>query len=135
MVESKAFFEFGHLAGEGRRIGGTAGEHLDRHGTAVGGTEQAIDDLPFAAFAVTAVAELGEWTAAAFQVARRHVVEHQRAAGEMTFGKGRLDCRLAHRQPVEGGVELVLVDDPESELLAEARARGLGRQRAGGSQL
>ena len=120
MVESKAFFEFGHLAGEGRRVSRTADEHLDRYGTAVGGAQQAIDDLPLAALAVTAVTELGEWTAAAFQVARRHVVEHQRAAGEMTFGKGRLDSWLAHCQPVEGAVELVLVDDPESQLLAEA---------------
>src|SRR5438874_13576785 len=104
------------------------------HRTALRGAEQAIDDLPFAAFAVTAVAELGKRAAAAFQVARRHVVEHQRTAGEMAFGKGRLDCWLAYRQPVECAIELVLVDHPESELLAEAGGRGVRRQRAGGGK-
>jgi hypothetical protein len=91
--------------------------------------------LQLAAFAITAVAELGERAAAAFQVARRHVVEHQRTAGEMVFGEGRLDCRLADRQPVECAVELVLVDHPESELLAEAGGRGVRRQRPGGGKL
>src|SRR5271168_1068569 len=46
---------------------------------------------------LTAVAELGERAAAAFQVARRHVVKHQCAAAEMAFGEGRLDRRLADR--------------------------------------
>ena len=82
--------------------------------------------MPFAPFAVTAVAELGERTATAFQVARRYVVEHQRTAGEMAFGEGRLDRRLADRQPVEGAVELVLVDHSETELFAKAGGRSVG---------
>jgi len=53
----------------------------------------------------------------------------------MTFGKGRLDCRLAHRQPVEGTVEFVLADHPETQLLAEARGGGVRRQGAGGGKL
>src|SRR6202023_3342148 len=118
MVESEALLQLGHLTGEGGRICSAAGEDLDCHRTAVAGAEQAINDLPFAAFAVSAVTELGERTATAFQVARRHVVEHQCAAAEMAFGKGRLDRRLADRQPVEGAIELVLVDHPETKLLA-----------------
>jgi hypothetical protein len=53
----------------------------------------------------------------------------------MAFGKGRLDRRLADRQPVECAIELVLVDHPESELLAEAGGRSVRRQRAGGGKL
>jgi hypothetical protein len=44
------------------------------------------------------------------------------------------DCRLADRQPVECAIELVLVDHPESELLAEAGGRGVRRQRPGGGK-
>ena len=53
----------------------------------------------------------------------------------MAFGEGRLDRRLADRQPVECAIELVLVDHPESELLAEAGGRRVRRQRAGGGKL
>src|SRR6202030_4489385 len=119
---------------EGRRICSAAGEDLDCHRTAVAGAEQAINDLPFAAFAVSAVTELGERTATAFQVARRHVVEHQCAAAEMAFGEGRLDCRLADRQPVEGAIELILVDHPESELFPKAGGGSVRRQRPGGGK-
>jgi hypothetical protein len=53
----------------------------------------------------------------------------------MAFGEGRLDCRLADRQPVECAVELVLVDHPETELLAKAGGRRVRRQRPGGGKL
>ena len=53
----------------------------------------------------------------------------------MAFGEGRLDRRLADRQPVECAIELVLIDHPESELLAEAGGRSVRRQRAGGGKL
>src|ERR1700730_5505279 len=52
----------------------------------------------------------------------------------MAFGEGRLDRRLAARQPVECAIELVLVDYPQTELLAEAGGRGVRRQRAGGGK-
>src|ERR1700730_12360642 len=53
----------------------------------------------------------------------------------MAFGEGRLDCRLADRQPVECAVELVLVDHPDSELFPKAGSRGVRRQRPGGGKL
>src|SRR6266403_369661 len=53
----------------------------------------------------------------------------------MAFGEGRLDCRLADRQPVECAIELVLVDHPETELLAKAGGRRVRRQRPGGGKL
>src|SRR5208282_5831988 len=104
-------------------------EDLDRDGAAVGCAEQAIDNLQLALLAVAVVAELGERAAAALHGARRHVVEHQRAAGKMALGQSGLDRRLAHRQPVEGGVELLLVDGTEAELGAEAGGGGLRRER------
>jgi hypothetical protein len=135
VIKTKACFELGHLAAQGHRVCGAAFEHLGGHGTAVPGAEQTIDDLQFAALAVTAVAELGQRAAAAFQIARRDIVKHQGAAGEVPFGQRRLDRRLAYGQPVEGSVELVLVDHPQTELLAQAGAGGIGRQRAGGGEL
>src|SRR5882762_11151000 len=53
----------------------------------------------------------------------------------MAFGDGRLDRRLADRQPVECTIELVLIDQPETELLAKAGSRGIRRQRPGGGKL
>src|ERR1700738_1258086 len=53
----------------------------------------------------------------------------------MAFGEGRLDCRLAAPQPVECAIEFVLVDHPETELLAKAGGRGIRRQRPGGGKL
>ena len=53
----------------------------------------------------------------------------------MAFGERRLDRRLADRQPVECTIELVLIDQPESELLAKAGSRGVRRQRPGGGKL
>src|SRR5215831_18637689 len=135
MIKTKAFFELGHLAGQGHRVGSAAVEDLDRHRTAVRSAEQTVDDLQFAALAVTVVAVLGQRAAAAFHVARRDVVEHQGAAGQVVFGKRRLDRRLADGKPVEGDVELVLIDRAEAELLAETRAGRVRRQRAGGGKL
>jgi len=53
----------------------------------------------------------------------------------VVFGKRRLDRRLADSKPVEGDVELVLIDRAEAELLAETRAGRVRRQRAGGGKL
>src|SRR6202022_2353655 len=53
----------------------------------------------------------------------------------MAFGEGRLDCRLADRQPVECAIEFVLVDHPETELLAKAGGRRIRRARPGGGKL
>src|ERR1700738_4222287 len=52
----------------------------------------------------------------------------------MAFGEGRLDCRLGGRPPGASAIELVLVDYPQTELLAEAGGRGVRRQRAGGGK-
>jgi len=55
------------LAGERHRVGGIAGKHFDAHRTAVGGAQQAIDDLQLALLAVTRVAKARQLATAAFQ--------------------------------------------------------------------
>src|SRR5579864_7520988 len=50
--------------------------------------QQTVDDLQLALLAVAIVAEPGELAAASLQVARRHVVEHQRAVAQMLAGDG-----------------------------------------------
>ena len=76
----------------------------------------------------------GERAAASFHVARRDVVEHQRAVAEIALGERRLDGRLALQQPVQRGVEFVLVDVAEAKHLAEAGGGGGGRQRPRGGE-
>src|SRR5271163_2657733 len=53
----------------------------------------------------------------------------------MTFGQCRLDGGLAFQQPVQRGVEFVLVDLSEPEHFAETRCGGRRRQRAGSGEL
>ena len=53
----------------------------------------------------------------------------------MALGQGGLDGGLALQQPVQRGVELVLIDLAETEHLAKARGGGGGGQRTGGGEL
>ena len=122
-AQPEARLELVDLRGHRARVTGIAIEDLDRHRTAIGSAQQAVDDLQLAAFAVAIVAEAGERAAAALEVARADVVEDQRAVLEMPFGEGLLDRRLALAEPVECRIELVLVDRAEGEHTAKARAR------------
>src|SRR4029077_11352033 len=101
---------------------GVALEHLDGHRATVGGAQQAVDDLQIALLAVAVGAAPRELAAAAFHIARGQVVEHQRAVVQMLARKRLLDRLLALAKPVERDIELVLVDRPEADHLAEARA-------------
>jgi hypothetical protein len=102
------------------RVAGIALEHFDRHRAAVWRTHQAVDDLQLALLAVAIVTEPGEFAAAPLQVARRHVVEHQRAVAQMLAGERLLDHRLALAEPVDGGIEFILVDRSKADNVAEA---------------
>jgi hypothetical protein len=53
----------------------------------------------------------------------------------MALGQSGLDGGLALQQPVQRGVELVFIDRPEVEQLAQTRGRRGGRQRTRGRQL
>jgi hypothetical protein len=46
----------------------------------------------------------------------------------MAFGQHGFDGRLAHQQPVERGVEFIVIDLAEAEHFAEAGGRGGGRK-------
>ena len=84
---------------------------------------------------VASVAALGQRAAAPFHVARRHVVEHERAVGEMALRQSGLDGGLALQQPVQGGVELVLIDLAEIKPRAKAGGGGCRGKCASGGQL
>ena len=83
------------LCAHGRRVGGVAVEHLDRHRTALAVAQQAKLDLQLAALGVARVAALGQRTAAPLQVAGGQVVEHQGAFGQVPLGQAVLDPLLA----------------------------------------
>ena len=133
--EGEPLFQLGDLIRHGPGIAGIALEHLDRDRAAVGGAQQAVDDLRLALLAVAVVAALGQRTAAAFDVARRHVVEHQRSALQMALGERGLDRALALVQPIERRVEFALVDLAQAEFDAQARGRRGRIERLGGRQL
>src|ERR1700733_562860 len=53
----------------------------------------------------------------------------------MTLGQARLDSGLARQQPVERGVEFVVIDHAEAEYFAETGGRRGGRESAGRGKL
>jgi hypothetical protein len=110
-------------------------ENLDRDGAAVGGAQQPVYDLRLALLAVSVVAALGQPTAAAFDIARRYVVEHQGPALQMLLGEPGLDGALTFMQPIERGVELVFVDLAQGQLHAQARGCRGRIERLGGGEL
>ncbi len=110
VVDGEAALELGDLIGQGHGIGGVSLEHLDGDGAAVGRAQKAVDDLQLALLAVAVVAAFGQRAAAAFDVARRDVVEHQRPALQMALCERGLDRALTLEEPVERGVEFVLAD-------------------------
>jgi hypothetical protein len=135
MVEAAALLELLDLGGQRDRIGRVAVKHLNGDRAAVGGAEQAVGDLQRALPPVSAVSALGERAATPFHVARRNVVQHERAVDQMAFGQSGLDGGLTLQQPVRRGVEFGLVDLAEAECFAKARGGRGGRQRTSGGEL
>src|SRR5438477_6623836 len=123
-VQAEAVFDLGDLSGERGRIAGGAFEHLHRHRAAVGGAEQAIDDLQLPLLAVPAVAELAQGAAAPLQVAGGDVVKHQDAILEMTLGQGLLDGGLTLEQPIEGPIELLPLHAAQPQQRADTGGLG-----------
>src|SRR5439155_8930870 len=95
------------LRRQGQRIGGIALEHLDGDRATVGGAHQANDNLRPVAPVVAAVAMLGQFAAASFEVGGGNVVEQQRAILEVATDQLGLDERLLAAQPVERGIDLL----------------------------
>jgi len=96
---------------EGGRVGGVAGEHLDRYRAALGVGEQPVLDLGPVLLPVAGVAALGERAVPAFhprrgQVEQRHPVwVHLRR--EMAFGELGLDRVLTAQQPIHRRIGLI----------------------------
>ena len=105
LLQAKALLQLVDLGGERGRIGGVALKHLDRDRPASAVAQQAVDDLRAIGPVVAAVAELGEFAVAAFEIGRADVVEHQHAVPEMPARQAALDARLLGAEPVQGGVE------------------------------
>ena len=122
------------MGGHGGGIGGVAGEDFDCHRTAVGGTQEAEDQLLAVFLAVAAVAEAGEGTMAPFEIAGGDVVEDHGAAGEVAVGEALFDPGLAEQQPVEHVEDFVAVDLAEAEKGSEAGVGGLGGEAACGGE-
>jgi hypothetical protein len=120
MAEAEALLELVDLRRQRRRIASVAVEDFDCHRTTVRGAEQAVDDLQGALLAITAGSTFGQRTAASRHLARRDVIEHQRAVLQVALGQRGLDGGLARQQPIERGVELVVVDLAETEHFAKA---------------
>ena len=132
--QPEALFELVDLRRQCRWIGGVAFEHLDRHRTAIGSTEQAVNDLQFALLAVPRIAEAPQLAAPSLEPGRRDIVQHQRTVLEVVAGERGLDRGLALTQPVEGAVEFDLVDRTEPEPPAQARTGGVGGEIARGGE-
>ena len=135
VLQAKAALQFLDLSRQRGGIAGVALEHLDGDRPAVAVAQQAVDDLQPVRTVITAVAVLSQLAAAAFQVGRADVVQHQHAVLEMAPRQGALDALLLAAQPVQGSVDLAFLDGAEVEHAAQAGTRRLGRQRAQRRQL
>ena len=91
--------------------------------------EQAIVDLQRSLPAVAAVAELGQRTGDAFEVARRQVVEHQVTCMQMPRGELLLDRVLPLQQPVHRCVQIILARIGHAKV--RSQRRGLPPARGG----
>ena len=135
VLQAKAALQFLDLSRQRGGIAGVALEHLDGDRPAVAVAQQAVDDLQPVRTVITAVTVLSQWAAAAFQVARADIVQHQHAVLEVAPRQAALDALLLAAQPVQGSVDLAFLDGPEVEHAAQAGTRRLGRQRAQHRQL
>jgi len=134
VVETEALLELVDLRCQRRRIPCVTREDFDGHRAAVRRTEQAVDDLERALLAIATVSPFGQRAAAPLHVARRNIVEHQRAVLEVALGQHGLDGGLARQQPVECGIEFVVTDAAETKCFAKAGGRRGRRQRSGGGE-
>ena len=139
VVQAELAAQLVGLRQQGRRVGGVALEHRDRHRTAAPVGQQSPVDLQLALLAVAVVAARGQRAVAALEVARGQVVQRQAARGEVPLRQLALDRVLAGEQPVHGAVELVLAGIGHAEILgqgaavppARRRQLGVGRHDAG----
>jgi hypothetical protein len=111
-----------HGGQESQTVRGIALEHRDGHRAAARVGEQPVVDLQRAGPAIAAVAALGQRAGAALEVARRQVIQHQRALAQVACGELLLDRVLARQQPIHGRIQIVLVGIGHTEVFSQGRA-------------
>ena len=132
LIEPEVLLQSQHLGHECGRIGDVSLIHRHRHRAAAPVGEQPVIDLQLAALAIAVVAELGERTLRALEVARGQVVERQCARAQVARRELLLDAALTCEQPVHRRVQIVLVAVHDAKVLGQrrgvppARGRELG---------
>ena len=134
-AQPEPVLELGDLGGQGFRVGGVALEHLDGHRYPGGRAQQPVDDLQPAFHPVAGVPDRPQRAGAALKRRRGHVIEHQRAVGQMPRGKGVFDAVFARQRPVHRRIQVVLITAGHPEQLAQRAGGGLGAQPPGDRQL
>jgi len=127
--------DLGHLAGDGLRVAGVAGEHLDGDGNAFFAGEQPVDDLQPAPDPVLGVPDGAQRAGPALERGGGDVIQHQGAAGQVPGRQRILDAVLPGGQPVHRAIQVILVTAACAEDLAQGTGRGPGAQPAGDGQL
>jgi len=112
--------------GEAGRVGGVAGEDLDRQWQSAPCRHDPVLHLTRASLAVSRVAEAGELVLRGLHVRGGQVVAHDGILGEVTPNECPLDGVLAFEQPVHRTVGTVGVDVGDAEVHAE---RGVSEPR------
>ena len=134
VAQPEALLQLGDLRGHGGWIGGVAFEYLDRDRTTIRGTQQADHQLRPVAAAVSAVTVTCQWTAAAFEIGRCHVVEHERAVLEVAPCELVFDEALLAAEPVQGGVDFASADAAEADGFPQRVTGGFAVEHPRGGQ-
>ena len=134
-VSPNRCLELADLGGQGLGVGGVAVEHLDGHRHPGGRAQQPVDDLQPAFDPVAGVPDRPQRAGAALERRRGHVIEHQRAVGQMPCGQGVFDGVFAGQHPVHRRIQVVLITAGHPEHLPQRAGGGLGAQPARGGQL
>ena len=127
--------DLGHLAGHGHGVPGVAGKDLDGDRDALGGGQQAVDDLQPAPHPVLRVADGAQRAGPALERGAGHVIQDQGAAGQVPGRRRVLDLLLPGLQPVHRRVQVIFITRAQPEDLAQGTGGGLAAQPAGDGQL
>ena len=101
--------DLGHLAGHGHGVPGVAGKDLDGDRDALGGGQQAVDDLQPTPHPVLRVADGALRAGLALERGAGHVIQDQGAAGQVPGRRRVLDLLLPGLQPVHRRVQVILI--------------------------
>src|SRR5262252_1775339 len=72
-------------------------------------TQQANDNLQLSAFAIAVIAEGAESVVFAFEISAGHIIEKQALGRPLFFKQDFFDIRLPVCEPIEIGIEIILV--------------------------